>query len=104
MARYAGSVGFATQTETSPGVWVDGIEERMMRGDVIKASNSFTQGESVNDDVTLGHRISLLGDPYAYENFTGMRYITYLGVKWKITSIEIQRPRLIVNVGGVYVE
>lgn len=103
MAKYAGKVGFAIQKETSPGVWTDEIVERKMRGDVIGASSSFRPGESVNEDITLGHRLSLMGDPYAYENFTGLRYITYLGVKWRITGVEIQRPRMIVTVGGMYV-
>ena len=104
MAKYAGKVGFATQEETSPGVWVDTIVERTMRGDVIGSSSRFIPGDSINDDITLGHRISLMGDPYAYENFTGLRYITYVGVKWFITGVEIQRPRLIVTVGGTFVD
>lgn len=103
MAKYAGKVGFAIQEESSPGVWTDTVVERKMRGDVIGSSSSFRPGESVNEDVTLGHRLSLMGDPYAYENFTGLRYIWYLGVKWRITGVEIQRPRLIVTVGGTYV-
>lgn len=104
MAKYAGNVGYAVQAETYPGVWEDTIVERKMRGDVIGASGRFKPGESTNDDVTLGHRISLIGDPYAYENFTGLRYVVYLGVKWKITGVEIHRPRMIVTLGGVYVE
>ena len=103
MTKYAGKVGYAIQSEKAPGVWVDEIVERKMRGDVIGSSSSFRPGESVNDDIVLGHRISLVGDPYAYENFTGLRYVTYLGVKWKVTGIEIQRPRMIVTVGDIYV-
>lgn len=102
MAKYAGYVGCSIQKEDPPGVWKDTIEERWMRGDVIGASGRFTPGESINDDVVLGHRISLIGNPYLYENFTSLRYITHMGVKWKIVGVEIQRPRLIVSLGGTY--
>lgn len=33
-----------------------------------------------------------------------MRYIEFMGAKWKITNIEVQYPRLILTVGGVYNE
>lgn len=104
MAKYAGNVGFAVTKETTPGVWEDVIEERKMRGDVIKSSATFKPGESINNDIALGHRISLLGDPYAYENFTGLRYITYMGHKFKIAGVEIERPRMIISMGGIYVD
>ena len=31
-----------------------------------------------------------------------MRYVEFMGAKWKISSVEVQYPRLILTVGGVY--
>ena len=105
MPRYSGIVGFAIHEETSPGVWTEEIKEVNMRGDIIKPASRSNQNQNgVNNDLTLGHRFSLLGDAFSFSNFSTIRYLEYMGVKWSVTSIEINRPRLILNIGGVYVE
>lgn len=102
MAKYAGLVGYATQEETTPGVWTQVITERMMRGDVIGQGYNFTPADKVNDNIGLSHRISLVADPYAYNHVSKLVYVTYLGQKWKVSSVEINRPRLTLTLGGVW--
>ena len=102
MAKCAGVVGYVTQKEHESGVWLPETVERKMHGDVIRAASSFNANEKVNEDVILQQRISLVGDQYAYANFTGLKYVTYLGVKWKVLSIEVNRPRLVVTLGGIW--
>lgn len=34
--------------------------------------------------------------------FHTMKYVVWMGASWKITSIEVQRPRLLLTIGGVY--
>ena len=102
MTKFAGLVGYVTQKEHESGVWLPETVERKMHGDVIRAASSFNANEKVNEDVILQQRISLVGDQYAYANFTGLKYVTYLGVKWKVLSIEVNRPRLVVTLGGVW--
>ena len=102
MAKFAGLVGYVTQKESPSGVWLPETVERKMHGDVIRAASSFNANEKVNEDIILQQRISLVGDQYAYANFTGLKYVTYLGVKWKVLSIEVNRPRLVVTLGGVW--
>ena len=102
MAKFAGLVGYVTQKESESGVWLPETVERKMRGDVIRAASSFNANEKVNEDIILQQRISLVGDPYSFANFTTLKYVTYLGVKWKVLSIEVTRPRLIVSIGGVW--
>src|SRR5699024_3840920 len=102
MAKYAGLVGYVTQEETSPGIWSPVSTEKKMRGDVIRLASSFEQGEKVNDDINLQNRISLVGDPYAFSNFTSIKYVWYLGNKWKVTGVEVSRPRLILTLGGLW--
>jgi hypothetical protein len=31
-----------------------------------------------------------------------MRYVEFMGTKWKITNIEVQYPRLTLSIGGEY--
>ena len=102
MAKFYGVIGYAETSETSPGVWTEGVTERNYSGDVIKNSSRWQRGESLNDDLVVNHQISILADPFAYENFYAMRYIRWMGACWKITNVDVQRPRLILTIGGVY--
>lgn len=103
MARYCGKIGYATTVEVSPGVWKDEITERKHYGDVLENNARWTPvSNSTNDNLSLGNRFSIVADPYAEQNFHSMRYIEFMGTKWKITNITASRPRLIISVGGVY--
>lgn len=102
MAKYAGKVGFATQTETSPGVWEDVTVERLMKGDVIRANTTISMDGKVNGDVTFNHRVSLVGASLPLMEYYNIKYITLDGYKWEVKSIEIQRPRIIVTLGGMW--
>lgn len=102
MARYSGLVGYGVQVETTPGIWKTIDEARMMKGDIIRQNANIQDSGKVNDDITLNHRVSLVGDPYAFENYFNMKWVQIDGRKWKVTSIEVQRPRLIVTLGGVW--
>ena len=102
MAKFYGSIGYTGTSETSPGVWTETITEHNYYGDVIKNSSRWQSGEGLNDNLNVDNKISILADPYANENFYNMRYIKWMGTVWKITNIEVQRPRLILTIGGVY--
>ena len=102
MAKFYGSVGYAETTETAPGVWTEVLTERQYSGDVLKLSRRWQAGDNLNDDLAINNLISIVADPFAYQNFYKMRYIEWMGAFWKITNIEVQRPRLILTIGGVY--
>lgn len=104
MAKFAGLVGYVTQEETTPGVWSPVEQARMMKGDFYMESSRHQNGDKINKDIALNHRVSLVGDAYTFENYYAIRWIEIKGVKWEVTSIEVKRPRLIVNIGGLYYE
>ena len=104
MARFAGSVGYITQVESSPDVWTSDEVVRFMKGDVIRRSASTQNDDKVNSDISLNHRISLLGDAFAFDNYYNIKWVEVDGFKWEVSSVEIQRPRIIVSLGGVYNE
>lgn len=103
MAKYYGNIGFAVQAETSPGIWEDVIEPRPYKGDVLQSGRRWEKSENVNDDFTISNRFSIISDAFLYSHIPAMRYIEYLGSKFKITGVNIDRPRVEITVGGVYV-
>lgn len=103
MAKYYGQIGYGVTAEdpTNPGVWIDSIVEHNYYGDVIRDTRRLS-GSKVNDDINISNQISIVADPYAFSNFHSIRYITFMGAKWKVTDVEVRYPRLILTVGGVY--
>lgn len=101
MNKYFGKIGFSVGEETRPGVWT-GIVEREYYGDVTKLSVRTLTADKVNDNINVSNEISIVADPYAYMNFCNMRYIEFMGAKWKINSVQVQYPRLILTIGDLY--
>lgn len=102
MAKFYGKVGFAETTETRPGVWEEVITERDHYGDLLPNIRRLESGQSINDDVSLNNKISIVADPYAYDHFFSIRYVKWMGAAWKVSNVEVQYPRLILTIGGVY--
>lgn len=103
MSKYYGDIGYVKVSEISPGVWTESDFVKLpYAGDVVRLSRRFENGESVNDNLNVNHRFSIVSDPYALEHMNDMRWIEWMGSKWKITEVEVEHPRLIISVGGVY--
>lgn len=104
MAKWFGTIGFAETSETKPGVWTRNEIEREYFGDLTRITRRWESRDKINDDLNISNELSILMDPYAYNHFHTMRYATFQGVKWKVDSVEVQYPRLILRLGGVYNE
>lgn len=105
MAKWFGRIGYATPTETAPGVWEDVITEHESYGDTVRNMRRLVGAEKVNDNIKINEEISIIADPYAVSNFHNIRYITYMGAKWKVDSVDAsQYPRLVLTMGEVYNE
>jgi hypothetical protein len=109
MAKFAGLVGYVTEKEKVPGVWSVDENPVMMRGDIIRRAadnqNDMKVSTGVNkmyNDIYLSHRVSLMGDAYAFENYMDIKWVMIRGKKWKASSIEVQRPRIIISVGRLW--
>jgi hypothetical protein len=52
--------------------------------------------------LAINNQISIVADPFANQNFHSMKYVEFMGTRWKITNVDVQYPRLILTMGGVY--
>lgn len=104
MAKYCGIIGFVETIETpeGSGKWKEVLTKRVYRGDLIRNIKRYESGTGQNDDLNVSNRISIVSDPYCRSHFSAIRYIEWLGAKWKVTSVEVEYPRLILDIGGVY--
>lgn len=102
MAKFYGVIGYADTQETSLGVHEEVFIRRHAYGEVLRNNRKLENGEHLNDDLTLNNQISIVGDPYAVKHFFSIRYVEWMGAKWKVTNVEVQPPRLTLTIGGVY--
>ncbi len=101
--KWHGLIGYDKgKVETSPGVWEEQIETRPYYGEITRDIRRLQSADQVNDNVNVSNELSIVADPFAYENFLSMRYVEFLGAQWKIINIEVRHPRLILQIGGVY--
>ena len=100
--RFYGAIGYAVEEETAPDVYVPTIKEVKYRGDVRRITRRLENPGQVNDNVNISNEISIVADAFAYQNFQNIRYVIWNGVKWKVSSITVDRPRLTLEIGGLY--
>lgn len=104
MAKYSGVIGYGISEETAPGVWSDEITEKHVKGDILQNRRSYNMSDKPNGVLNVSNKISIIADPYATRNFHLIKYLEFMGVKWIVTDVEVQYPRLILTLGGEYHE
>lgn len=102
MAKYFGRIGYYDIENNVPGVWSPIMIEREYYGDIVKTFRKLDNANVNNDSTVSENQISIVADAFAYDNFMNIRYICWMGSKWKVSRVEISRPRLIFTLGGLY--
>lgn len=105
MAKYYGKIGYLCKSkETEPGIWKEKLVEEEIFGDIIRITKRTDNQGQYNDSVNINNQISFVANPYIAHNFQSIKYVTWMGSKWAISSVEVAYPRLILNLGGLYHE
>lgn len=104
--KFSGIVGFWQEdVEISPGVYKPAVVEKSYTGDVRRNTRKFQNAENhQRGRFTVNNQISILGDLYSHENWPSIRYVVWKGIKWEVTNVEVNYPRLVLDLGGVYNE
>lgn len=104
MAKFHDKVGFIETQERPPesGIWIPVSYEREYFGDILKDTRRWASANQLNDNINVTNRISIVADEFAYNHSFAMAYVKLYGAYWKITNVEIERPRIILTIGGVY--
>lgn len=104
MAKFCGKIGFENTKQTGVDIYEESIEEYEYFGDVIRNRGRIINGSEINSDVNISNQISIVADPFANTHFHSIRYVEWMGSKWRVTDVEVQYPRLVLSIGGLYNE
>ena len=102
MGKWSGKIGYSSPVEVRPGVMEHQIAERSHVGDLIRNTRRTEGGDRIIENLVLSNSVSLVADAFAMNHFFEMVYITMFGTKWKISTVEVKPPRLILQIGEVY--
>ena len=102
MAKFYGNVGYGESVESSPGVYTDVITEVLYLGEVNRNARRLEPRDQANNDLSVNNSISIVADAYANEHIFAMRYIEWQGVRWIVSEVTVEPPRLVLRLGGVY--
>ena len=104
MSKFYGPIGFvvSAETEKGSGIWDDVVTEKNYRGEITKNVKRWDGGEYLNDDLNISNVLSIVADPYATSNLFAIKYVKWLGSYWCVKTAEVQSPRLVLTLGGVY--
>ena len=103
MARFYGPVGFKiSEDDQETGLSGDLVVEKSYFGRVIEHSRRWQSSDMVTDDLMLGNQIAITANDYAFQHASAISYVRYMGGLWKVTSIKVKPPEIILTLGGVY--
>lgn len=102
MAKWSGRIGYSLSTEIEPGVWDYVISEKQSRGDVLTNARHVDAQNRIVDDPSTSNSISIVADQFALHNYMAIRYVSYAGANWKVETVQVSRPRLILYISEVY--
>ena len=100
--RFAGQIGFVHREEIRPGINTFRAEEHTAYGDVLSNVRRWQTDSDINNDLVLSNRISILADGFVCEHMGLIAYCRWHGTVWAVTSVELNYPRAILTLGGVY--
>lgn len=102
MAKFFGTIGYITTTETEPGIWKKVVVRKQYAGDLINVHKRWQNSGEINDDIDISAEVSIIADPYFKDHMHEIRFVTINDVPWKVSSIEPNHPRYILSIGGLY--
>lgn len=102
MSRFSGKLGFVMTRETEAGVWLEDIVELPVKGTIRSLYVRNDNSSSVNTNLRLTNVISILMDTKVETYLETLKYVVWKGSKWEVQSIGEDRPRLTINLGGLY--
>lgn len=102
--RYSGRIGYFDTVETKPGFFSETLIFKKANGDVVRNTKRNIDSNKVNSDIRVSNSISVVADPYAQTHFFNIKCIEWQGALWEVSSVSVEYPRLILELGGLYRE
>lgn len=103
MAQYHDRVGFLIfENDPITGLSKQTVVEKPYYGKFQEHGRKWNPTDHRNDDLQLNNVIKITANDYARKHHSSIAYARYMGCYWKVDSIKIQAPEIILYLGGVW--
>lgn len=102
MTKYKGLIGFVSNEEIEPGIWEDVVTEKKYRGEILKNNQHFAVANTTSGELKITNQFSIVGNSYAFDHVSDIRYLEWRGNRWVVDTVDIEYPRLVITIGGLY--
>ena len=102
MSKWAGKIGFGITEEVEPGIFVDHVVEKSYRGEIMRSTQQNQSSNDINDNLRLSNKLKIIAEPFIQVNLSRIKYVTWFGARWKVTSVTPEYPHLTLEIGDVY--
>jgi len=101
--RYAGLIGVKLPPEeVSPGVWHPRVKTIKVRGKIYALKVSWSSGTLQQETPRATHKLTFIGTAELLSDSLLPLWVEWQGTKWEVISVDYQRPRIELRIGGVY--
>ena len=102
MAKFSGELGYQLEVDIGGGITESQLIYRKCKGDLLENRRTSQNSNEIVEGVQLANKFSIVANPFLLENLGNLKVINYIGTPWEITSATYNKPRVVINVGGVY--
>lgn len=101
--KFYGKIGFwEADVQVRPGVYKPQIVEREYYGDVLRNRRTWNSVDTQNENLNVNHSITIIHDLYLQTHLEAIKYVEWMGTKWRVKSMSINYPSMTLELGGVY--
>lgn len=103
MARFFGTLGLRQPlTEISPGIFEEEITTIEISGHLLRQNLQSPSNERLQSKGVVSHRVRFKIPEDSISNYPNIAWITWMGKKWTVSSVEYQHPNIIASLGSIY--
>lgn len=103
MARFHGKVGFLFHVDNQEtGISEMHVVERSFYGRIIEHTRRWETTDYTNDNLAVSNQIAITANDYAFRNASAIAYVHWMHSNWKIASMRVKAPEIILTLGGVW--
>jgi hypothetical protein len=100
--RYSGALGIVEQSEVRPGIWEETVTEVPVLGTVRQATAALDGTDQVLPQYSTTTSVTVPARGVGPLDNSSIRYVTYKGDRWQISSIVDEPPRIVLYIGEKY--
>lgn len=102
--KWYGKIAYSENVEVEPDIWEPHATAREYFGDLLRNTHNEKATNTINNSITINNQLSVVADSELLNHLHSILWVTFGGVKWRISSVSVEPPRLVLTFSEPYLE